>query len=422
MSRIVRVKVRSKSSRKKKKVSRLTRFLYRRFPKTMERLHLANKKLKKSPFLISLLSMTLIALFAAFFSLLFPEFAEVQANLFGQWIRIVLGALTALFPFSLAEILMVAFVLYLFFWLCLLVRSLARKYKHRRIHKKTRRMLWAPLIALLIVFDLFLLTLYPAYYRGDVADAFGISESEISEDDLYASISHLVSEINNDARQNVYLENGQSVMPTSFRQIAKNINESYSSVAQDFYGINASGFPAKPVLLSAPMTYTHISGVYTFFTGEANVNTHYPDFIIPYTIAHEAAHQRGWGKENDSSFLAFVACSKSTNAYIRYSGYLNTLCTVVEGLNAYLAEAQDAAFAERIATNVRGLLSELDESVRGEISAYAAFFAPYRDSRAADLANAVNDSYLKAQGQSDGVDSYQKIVGLVVNYYAEYLA
>ena len=78
-------------------------------------------------------------------------------------------------------------------------------------------------------------------------------------------------------------------------------------------------------MLSEPWTYTHISGMYTFFTGEANVNVNYPDFIMVSSAAHEMAHQRGVGKEDEANFVAFLVCTLSDDPYIRYCGYADVL-------------------------------------------------------------------------------------------------
>ena len=54
------------------------------------------------------------------------------------------------------------------------------------------------------------------------------------------------------------------------------------------------------------MTYTHISGIYTFYTGESNININYPDFVVASSATHEMAHQRGVARENEANFVSFV--------------------------------------------------------------------------------------------------------------------
>ena len=80
------------------------------------------------------------------------------------------------------------------------------------------------------------------------------------------------------------------------------------------------------------MTYTHISGVYTFFTGEANINVNFPDYTTPFTSAHELSHQRGIGPEDEANFMAFLVCIESDDTYIKYSGYMEVFEYVISAL------------------------------------------------------------------------------------------
>ena len=76
------------------------------------------------------------------------------------------------------------------------------------------------------------------------------------------------------------------------------------------------------------MSRLGLSGFYMPFTGEPNFNDAQPDFDLPYVIAHEKAHQRGFAREDEANFIAFLVCVNSTDPYLRYSGYLNALRVV----------------------------------------------------------------------------------------------
>jgi len=151
------------------------------------------------------------------------------------------------------------------------------------------------------------------------------------------------------------------------------------------------------------MTYTHISGVYTMFTGEANINVNYPDYVIPYTAAHELAHQRGIARENEANFVAFLVCLESEDPYIRYSGYLN----MYEYVASALYSASPAYYSQ--------VLASLDMRVRYEMIAYSEFFDRYRENVVAEVSEAVNNSYLVIQG-TEGTKSYGMVVDLAVAY------
>ena len=166
----------------------------------------------------------------------------------------------------------------------------------------------------------------------------------------------------------------------------------------------------KPVMLSELMSYTHITGVYSYFTGEANINVAFPDFTIPYTAAHELAHQRGMAREDEANFIAFLVCLESDDPYIRYSGYVMTL--------EYLLDAHYLGDTSENHSAYRELYLTLSENVRAEQKAYYEFFQKYDDNIVADVSGAVNDAYLQSQG-TPGRVSYGLVVDLAVKYYSK---
>ena len=52
-----------------------------------------------------------------------------------------------------------------------------------------------------------------------------------------------------------------------------------------------------------------------------------------------------------------------------------------------------------------------------DLRCYSEFFDKYRDSVASEVSDAVNDTYLKGQGQTAGSASYGMVVDLAVAYY-----
>jgi hypothetical protein len=152
------------------------------------------------------------------------------------------------------------------------------------------------------------------------------------------------------------------------------------------------------------MSYTHITGVYTFFTGESNLNVNFPDYTLPYTAAHELAHQRGFAREDEANLIAFLACDASSDPYIRYSGYV--------GMYQYVMSALYRASKDLY----REVYLMGEESLRREQTAYAEFFKKYEKSKVGEVSGAINNSYLQSQG-TVGTKSYGMVVDLVVAYF-----
>ena len=144
--------------------------------------------------------------------------------------------------------------------------------------------------------------------------------------------------------------------------------------------------------------------MYSFFTGEANINVAFPDYTIPFTAAHELSHQRGIAREDEANFMAFLVCIDSDDAYIRYSGYLNLLEYVLSALYS----ASPVLYYSVIET--------VSPEIRAEMQAYSKFFEKYRNSTASKVSETVNNTSLILQG-TEGTKSYGMVVDLAVAYY-----
>ena len=214
----------------------------------------------------------------------------------------------------------------------------------------------------------------------------------------------LAEKVNEEHANTVYGADGFSVMPYSLSEMNDKLLDAYDGFCAEHAFIDHYDTRLKPVMLSELMNYTHITGVYSYFTGEANIDVAFPDYTIPYTAAHELAHQRGIAREDEANMVAFLVCMQSDDAYIRYCAYLN--------MYEYVANALYRANPD-LYSQVR---ATLNADVRSEMVAYSAFFSKYQNSTASSVSGAVNDTFLKFQG-TEGTASYGMVVDLTVAYY-----
>ncbi len=246
---------------------------------------------------------------------------------------------------------------------------------------------------------------FGASYRTPTLDKkLGLECAEVSAEELYDTAMLVVQRVNGEAEDIYYRHDSFSVMPYTLEELEDKLNEAYSVAAGKYSFIQRLNSDIKPVMFSRVMSYAHITGVYTFATGEANLNVDFPDYTLPYTAAHELAHQRGIAREDEANFIAYLVSLESDDPYIRYSAELN-LCEYL--LNA-LWRADKELYRECSA--------ELIPAVKGELRAYSEFFDKYRDSLASEVSGAVNDTYLTIQGTA-GTASYGMVVDLAVAYY-----
>ena len=184
--------------------------------------------------------------------------------------------------------------------------------------------------------------------------------------------------------------------------------EGYRITASEFETLGDIGpGRAKPVLASRIMSYAGITGVYFPITAEANVNTDINAVEIPFTICHELAHQKGYAREDEANFIAWLACMNSPFEDYRYSGALNALCRLLNALNSSSPPAWE---------RVRSACSP---AVNRDLNAMGQYWKQY-EGPVSDFSESINDTFLKANGQEDGVQSYGRMVDLVIAYYHSY--
>ena len=327
--------------------------------------------------------------------------SEGFANFYNRYpaafLRGAFALLTAVFPCSLGEALVI-------FSPILLVYIVIYANKH---YTKNWLDVGKFLVILLSVASLFFTTFAlnfgAGYHTSSVDKLLELDRRDVSADELRETAEYLVEEINKYTDSLGILDSGSSVMPYGYDTMSRKLLNAYDKVCDEYAFVSRFPSRIKPVMLSEPWTYTHISGIYTYFTGEANINTNFPDYTLPYTAAHEMAHQRGIAREDEANFVAFLVCAASDDEYIRYSGYLNLYEYVASALYSADKEAYSAVRAE------------LSPVARKEMSAYSAFFDKYRENVAANVTESVNNAYLTIQG-TPGTKSYGMVVDLAVAY------
>ena len=351
--------------------------------------------------LIGIFVFSLIVYIISRFSTVFAEFWTRYP---AQAIRFILAKATDLIPFSLAEGLLLLLPFLALFYIIGSIVATKRDESDETFYKWLR-----PVVSIILVIGMiFFLGFGPAYGRSKLSDNLGITQAPVSSDELFETGIILAKLVSHEIENVSFDLSGSSVMPYSYKELQSKVNQAYEKFDESNEFITHFSSKPKAIALSEPMTYTHISGVYTFMTGEANINTNYPNFLVPFTMAHEMAHQRGIAREDEANFVAFLVCIGSDDSYLRYCGYSNML----NYINSALVQADKEKYIEFY-------YGYTPIEVRREFYDYALFFDKYRESVASDISGAVNDTFLQSQGQKEGTRSYGLVVDLAVAYYKQ---
>ncbi len=176
----------------------------------------------------------------------------------------------------------------------------------------------------------------------------------------------------------------------------------------------------KPMFFSDFMCQQYMQGYFFPFSMEANFNQVMCLMNVPATMCHELAHLKGYIFEDEANFIGYLACEQSESDLFRYSGYLSVLPYLENDL-AKMKRTAPETYERITAENppVR-LLHEVyvDETFVTEEDWERINRDALIDTEVVEQASdAFVDTTLKVNGVKDGMISYSRVVGLLLQYY-----
>lgn len=318
------------------------------------------------------------------------------------WVHRLQTSVSRLAPVSCGELLIVALAGLAVFRAARFVRNWRRREKPRLEH--TLRELSGVALLAAWIYCVYLGAWAYNYARLPYAHGTGLEVRAASAEELDAAAREwlqraaaLRKELPEDA-------NGVVVLSSDFEQRARAIADAWARAGE--LDPRLAGPP--PVLRAASasrlMTAAGITGIYWPFTGEPHVNVLAPLPQRMFAALHEVAHERGFAREDEANYLAVKVGANSDDRELAYSAALMAFLHLRRSLNA-------ADFARGLNVSL-----ETDAAVQRDLKAIQQFWAaPSKAVQAVrEVSSAVNDTYLKAQGQTQGVRSYGRMVDLLL--------
>ncbi|WP_313184564.1 DUF3810 domain-containing protein [Lacrimispora sp.] len=312
-----------------------------------------------------------------------PGFGDWYARRIYRFMVGSIGRLSGAFPFALVEACTYLLILYAVFYVF--------------VHRKERKKILIRAVFLVTgLFLLFTLNCGINYYRKPFSSYSGLDMRKSSVEELERLCRNLTDDVNRMCREGIAKEIDLKSLEKESVKAMKRLGEAYPELA-GYYP------PPKPLLWSYFFSVQQLCGQYSPFTVEATYNRSMPDYNIPHTICHELSHLRGFMREDEANFIGYLACIGSEVDAFRYSGYLTGW---VYATNA-LAKADREAYAE--------ICGQLSEKAWDDLRNNNEFWGKY-EGKTAEVSNRMNDTYLKLNSQSDGVNSYGRMVDLMLAY------
>lgn len=334
---------------------------------------------------------------------LMPEVVETYYSQFAYYHLVrILAAGNKLVPVCAGELLIAGVILYFVVWTLWYVGRAARREASLLEILKILLLQWAWLMTL--SFAIFLLMWGLNYQREPIADRLDLERRGEGREEIYSVGRRIIDGINrNFTTRETMAATGTSQMTIGTAKLFQAIESGFQQ--ENMLGAASQGGfgNPKPLIFSKVTTWLDIRGVYIPYTGEAAYNENGLDCDLPFTIAHFKAHQRGYAREDEANFIAFVVCIKSTEPYIRYSGFLHGLKVL-----DFLAKS-DMQTAEALRSQIIPLAA-LDVKARDT------YWSRSKSESVSPIANAIINIYLRSNRIRGGLKNFSEDTPLIVNY------
>ncbi len=317
---------------------------------------------------------------------------------FSSTLRFLLGWI----PFSVGDLLYIAGFLYLTWktwkYLRILVKRQVKEYLSWVLLRKfVRLVLW-----IYLVFNIFWGL---NYNRQGIAQQLSLDVKRYDKKELFQLTWILQQRLNQYAALvDTVKRSGWQENTKLFRQGKKD----FDLAARSYPFLDYHKPAIKPSLFSAVGHYFGFSGYFNPFSGEAQLNMAEPVYVKPFVLNHEIAHQLGYGKENEASFVSFLAAKHSDQVDFRYSLYY---------------ELYYNAFSEVVMTRDTMAIRQFRDLLHPRAKRDRADEIRFRSKRKNRMQPYVSDfydSYLKMNNQPGGLTTYNEVTSWLIAFMKKY--
>ena len=350
-----------------------------------------------------------------------------QRHIFPVW-NATFGRVTGLFKFSMGELLIILGLFYVLFtivvWIIALVNLIRRSDAFRKLCAVNTDVFFniVAIVILLQVQNCFMLYHVTPLFEDTVAGSY-----VENREDLISLREMLAKRANELAETFERDKNGEIICDIDYRSISMiamanmgeeakvRIESGEARILDDRLKLFAGYYSTpKPLLKSDFFCQQYICGYYFPFTLEANYNKLMYLTNFPGTMCHELAHLKGFIFEDEANFIAYLACIESGNAIFEYSAILDALAYVNVEVRRELAVEPEARseltpISEKVAFDCMFITEETRKAVEED--------AWFKTEDVKRISDEFIDTNLTLNGVEDGIQSYSRMVDLLLKYY-----
>lgn len=349
------------------------------------------KKLDKILTVLLIMQWAFIQILAQYPSFIETYYSNGLYLFISNLLRIVFGWL----PFSFGDLIYAFAIFYI-------LKSIYKVIKNRHINIKGTLFKLGGIAS--IVFFFFNFNWGLNYLREPLTERLNFEKEAYTNEELISFTNILIQKVNTVQLSITHNDTLIVENPSSKKEIKELAPLAYSHLQEKHPIFKYKNPSIKHSLFSTPLTYMGFAGYISPLTNEAQVNSLIPKNSYAATTCHEIAHQTGIASEKEANFIGYLAAINSDNKYFNYSGYVMALKYCLGDIYR-----RDEMAFEEIKTKLnKGVLKDLKKSQD--------FWLSYQN-WSEQFFKIFYDSYLKANKQDDGIEGYNQVVLLLINYY-----
>ena len=329
----------------------------------------------------------------------FPNFIETYySNGIYKYISIFLRSIFGWLPFSIGDVFIVLLLVFI-------VKNVFRFVKNRKLNFKSAFFKIGAFAS--VVYFFFYVLWGMNYFRIPIYEKLQLTQLEYTTNDVKNLTEFLITKTNDFQQKITHSDTVKVEIPYTTNEIYEKASNSYNNFTKSTFSTHYKKKSVKSSLISTLQSYMGTGGYLNPFTGEAQVNDLIPKTSIPATSCHEIAHQIGYAAENEANFIGFLTSTNFNDNYFKYSGYKMALRYALR--DYYYRDS--LAFKAIYPTINKGIIKDFEDHKK---------FAEKYENPIEPYLWKVYNAYLKANKQKDGVQSYNKMVALLIAYQKEY--
>lgn len=341
-----------------------------------------------------------------------PKFADwYRAGIF-RGIQYIMAHVSVIFPISVGEIMIYIGIFMIVLFVAALIIGCFSNLRCKQIRRYYIRI---AACVLLYVYATETLNCFILYRGESIEKQFicqGAEYEMITIDSLKDLHQKTVKKLNVLSGEFARDSDGYIVLTDSQKaEYQKKCKEALRNLSEEFPMLKGYYPDVKMIQSSDFMTQQYLLGIYFPFSMEANYNERAYITNMPATFCHELSHMKGYILEDEANFLAYIACIRSEDTFMQYSGYLSVLGYIERDLLPHLSQEETA---EMEWENEQVILDDI--FVKREVFEEIEQNALFSTDIISDATDIFLDTNLKLNGVSEGIVSYSQVVKLILLY------